>query len=249
MKESKIYEFYAFGYNYGLLRRRDGTRTTKRIISDLNDLHFQLEHLNLPVTRKVAVGLQLVQNSLTTEADEPIGEEKWNAIKAELQKIDPCLDAELKLKTAYLLSDKRYAIESLMKKCGSLLGSGVYDLLPLPTKQDFASACRLIALNEGTGAAFHLMRALEAEVRVLYLSFKKTNRLKNPMWGPMITELRAKKKPKPSEKLLAHLDNMRNHFRNPTQHPDAFYSIDQAQDLLNSTAVAINMVRAEIPKK
>ena len=54
-------------------------------------------------------------------------------------------------------------------------------------------------------------------------------------------------KPKPSSKLLDHLDGMRVHFRNPTLHPEAFYTIDGAQDLLNQTITAINMIASELP--
>jgi hypothetical protein len=93
------------------------------------------------------------------------------------------------------------------------------------------------------------MRTLEEQVKVLYFAFKKTKRLAKPMWGPMTAELRAKKAPKPSEKLLAHLDGMRIHFRNPTQHPDLFYTLDEAEDLLNQTIVAMGMICAELPKK
>lgn len=107
----------------------------------------------------------------------------------------------------------------------------------------------LIALSQPTGAAFHLMRALEEQVKVLYFAFKKTKRLAKPMWGPMTAELRKKNKPKPSEKLLSHLDGMRVHFRNPTQHPTAFYSMNDAEDLLSQTTVAIGMICAELPPK
>lgn len=83
---------------------------------------------------------------------------------------------------------------------------------------------------------------------MLYNAFKKRDRLKNPMWGSIIKELRGKRNPKPSDKLLDHLDGMRVHFRNPTQHPDVFYNIDEAQDLLNQTMTAINMIAAELPQ-
>ena len=66
------------------------------------------------------------------------------------------------------------------------------------------------------------------------------------MWGPMVEKLRSKNQPKPSSDLLDHLDLIRKNYRNPTQHPDKFYSIDEAQDLLNSTIVAINMISKSI---
>jgi hypothetical protein len=128
-----------------------------------------------------------------------------------------------------------------------LLGDGVFATLSDNAKRDYKLACLQVALNQPTAAAFHLMRMLEEQVKVLYFAFKKTNRLEKPMWGPMTIELRTKRAPKPSAKLLDHLDGMRVHFRNPTQHPQAFYTIDEAQDLLNQTIAATNMIHAELP--
>ncbi len=91
------------------------------------------------------------------------------------------------------------------------------------------------------------MRMLEEQVKQLYLAYKKTKRLERPMWGPMTEELRKKRSPKPTDKLLDHLDSMRVHFRNPTQHPTAFYTMDEAQDLLNQTISAVNRIYAEMP--
>ncbi len=35
---------------------------------------------------------------------------------------------------------------------------------------------------------------------------------------------------------------IRKNYRNPTQHPEKFYTTDEAQDLLNSSIVAINSI-------
>ena len=126
------------------------------------------------------------------------------------------------------------------------MANKVYDNLNDQTKKDFDLACTQIALNLPTGAAFHLMRALEEQVKVLYFHFKRTNRLRNPMWRPMLQQLRNKRNPKPTDKLLDLLDGVRLHYRNPTQHPDMFYTIDEAQDLLNQTISAINLISTEI---
>jgi hypothetical protein len=139
-------------------------------------------------------------------------------------------------------------LESLLGKAATLLAVGVHDTLSDVAKRDYRLACQQIALSQPTASAFHMMRMLEDQVKVLYFAFKKTKRLEKPMWGPMIVELRAKRAPRPSTKLLDHLDGMRVHFRNPTQHPQAFYTIDEAQDLLNQTITATNMIFAELPK-
>ncbi len=51
------------------------------------------------------------------------------------------------------------------------------------------------------------------------------------MWGPMIISLRKRKKSRPPDVLLNNLDNIRVSFRNPTQHPEKIYDIQEAQDL------------------
>ena len=56
----------------------------------------------------------------------------------------------------------------------------------------------------------------------------------------------ARKHPEPLPmSLLAQLDHIRASFRNPTQHPDAVYDIDEAQDLaFLSIDVLARLVRA-----
>ena len=137
-------------------------------------------------------------------------------------------------------------MEKLLENPQSLLAKNIYNQLSDNAKKDFNLACIQIAYNQPTAAAFHLMRALEDQIRILYYHFKRTNRMTNPMWGPIINQLRNKRNPKPTVKLLDLLDSMRIHYRNPTQHPDLFYTLDDAQDLLNQTISAINMIRSEI---
>jgi len=66
------------------------------------------------------------------------------------------------------------------------------------------------------------------------------------MWGPMITELRAKRTNRPPQVLLDSLDNIRVYYRNPTQHPDAIYDIDSAQDLFGVCIDVIGKMASEL---
>lgn len=249
MQKSRIHRYFVFGYNYNLLKREglDGF-TLKEGITDLSEFLDYLDELDLQVTKGIAVDLIKLLEKLKTSNQTHITEEQTDQIKATLEKLDPTLDSELALRYAYILTKKRYPLESLLTSPSELLSKISISTLAVTTKKDFSAACRSIAFSQPTSAAFHLMRALEAQVKVLYFSFKKTKRLDKPMWGPMTAQLRDKRAPKPSAKLLAHLDGMRIHFRNPTQHPDAFYTMDEAQDLLNQTISAINMIAAELPK-
>ncbi|HJP19612.1 MAG: hypothetical protein CMD96_03555 [Gammaproteobacteria bacterium] len=249
MRKTQIYKYYAFGYNYALLKNGGCLGWAKELaISTLKDLFIDLTMLDLKVTLKAAEKLQSILQEIEKSDAATIDAALANRIKSEVERIDPSLDAELQLQDAYVLTEKRYGTDKLLENPDSLLSGGVYSKLSDTSKKDFSLACTQIAFSQPTAAAFHLMRALEEQVKMIYLGFKKTKRLKKPMWGPMIEELRKKKKPKPSEKLMSHLDGIRVHFRNPTQHPEAFYTLDEAQDLLNQTITAVNMIHRELPK-
>jgi hypothetical protein len=248
MKSNSIYRYYAFGFNYYILLNNSflGKPITQAII-DIDKFFDKLTELDLPVTTLAASDLRKVRDRLEEHDEKSVPEDLSTAIKKAVSKLDVTLDAEIQLRRAYIMTKKRFPLESLTSSAEDLLAKGVWDRLSLNAKKDFRLAARLIALSQPTASAFHLMRCLEECVRCLYYAFKKRDRMDKPMWGPMTAQLRAKRAPKPSEKLLSHLDGMRVHFRNPTQHPEAFYTLDEAQDLLSQTVVAINMVWAEIP--
>lgn len=250
MKKQKIYGFYAFGYNYALLRKNYLLGFSKaQAVETLREFFDKLDELDVPVTKEVGTELRILLAEIELSDEVSISKDVSEKISIEISKLDPTLDAELSMKEALILTEKRFPLSSLTKDTHKLLGEDVFNNLTDSSQKDFSLACMQIALSQPTSSAFHLMRALEEEVKKLYFSFKRTNRLAKPMWAAMIKELRDKKAPKPSAKSLDHLDSIRVHFRNPTQHPDAFYSLDEAQDLLNQTITAINMISREISGK
>jgi hypothetical protein len=249
MQRTGIYTYYAFGYNYCLLSAVGVSGRKRQDAKKMLDEFFaSLESLDLPVTTLVAHKLDSLRLALTLKPDEVVSEESGALINAEIEKIDPALDAEMSLRSAYVLTKKRYPLPTLLDEPISLLGANAEKTLTQTSIMDFSLGCRQIALSEPTAAAFHLMRMLEEQVKVLYFAFKKTKRLEVPLWGLMTAQLKAKNAPKPSEKLLSHLDGMRQHFRNPTQHPELFYTLDEAEDLLSQTITAVHMIAAELPK-
>jgi hypothetical protein len=59
-----------------------------------------------------------------------------------------------------------------------------------------------------------------------------------------VKDLRKRKRTKPFSVLNNHLDNIRDSFRNPTQHPEIRYDIHEVQDLWSVCVDVINrMVR------
>jgi hypothetical protein len=248
MKETSIFDYYAFGHDYKLLRSDLNGRTISDALGQLRLLRYNVATLELQVTSKVVSPLDKIVSDLENlDQGEKISETHIKDITKIIERADATLDAELKLKTVISLTPKRFNLEMLLKSPDKLLADGSWGKLTPTAQKDFSEATKCIALNQSTAAAFHLMRAVEELVKQLYFHFVKTKRMEKPMWGPIIQKLSTKNQPRPKKELLEHLDMIRANFRNPTQHPEKFYTIDEAQDLLHSSIVAINKVCEELP--
>ncbi len=188
--------------------------------------------LNLPVTTQASRELERVVSKLANyKPSALVNQALADEVQAIIERIDPTLDAELQLCRSFLLTPCRTNLEHLLKMPQELLAPGVFQGLPALVQFDFREAGRCIAFGLATAAAFHLMRTIEGLLREFYCFHVKRDRVKKLMWFDMIDHLR--KRPKSSAKaLLDNLDNIRTNFRNPTQHPDARYDLETAQDLL-----------------
>lgn len=247
MKETSIYAYYAFGFNYCIIRTSLKGRTNENVLFFINDYLEKIISLELQVTSHVVKGLQEIIHKLKAEkSDDKISDELLTQIVKIVEGADKTLDAELELKKVLSVTPKRFDLGMLLERPQGLLAAESWDCLSETGKKDFGQATRCVAMSLATAAAFHLMRAVEEAVKLLYFEYVKQNRMEKPMWGPMLDKLRAKNRPKPSSELIDQLDIIRKNFRNPTQHPEKFYSMDEAQDLLNGSIVAINGVCREI---
>ncbi|WP_369045202.1 hypothetical protein [Sinomonas sp. P10A9] len=144
----------------------------------------------------------------------------------------------------YVASDKRYTVRKLTEEFTSLMAHGVYDALPEIAQRDFREAGKCIAYELPTSAAFHLMRGTEAVLRHYYEQKVRRSRIGEPrMWGPITNHLKDKKTP---SGLIEALDNIRRNYRNPTQHPDKIYDLDEAQDLLSLSLDVTNRMMRDL---
>ncbi len=249
MKEISIYDYYAFGYNYNTRRAGCAGHKVSRVIQDFTDYLETVTELELQVTNHVVSPLFDILASLKKLKPEDVVPPEFATRIAEvIESADKSLDAELQLKTVLSVTPKRFNTDMLLDSPERLLADGTWAQLTNNAKYDFSEATRCVAMSLATAAAFHLMRCVEDMVRELYFDFVKQKRMANPLWGPIIDKLRGKNQPRPSSEVLDLLDMIRKNFRNPTQHPEKFYDIDEAQDLLNSSIVAVNGICREIRK-
>ena len=156
-----------------------------------------------------------------------------------MQEIDHILSAEAGITNAFILLDKRIDLAKLMDNVPALFSKNTFDKMPDIAKFDFKEAGKCIALERPTAAAFHLLRGTESVLRYYYECTVKRNRTKSLNWGPIVDSLRNQRKP-PADALLNNLDNIRLNFRNPTQHPEKIYTLDEVQDLFGLCEDVVN---------
>lgn len=97
------------------------------------------------------------------------------------------------------------------------------------TMQEIVEAGRCLALERYTASAFHILRAVELEIRdyIILLTHKTPNERK---WASYIGILTTKQA---DSKLTRNLDRIRDLDRNETMHPELFYSQTDAIRLFN----------------
>ena len=128
-----------------------------------------------------------------------------------------------------------------MEEPNQLLASGVHARLNEQSRRDWDAGCRCLAFENATAAAFHCLRCIEECVRTLYRAYFPGNKISHETWGQLTTQLRQKpRRPKPDDVLLVHLDHLRISFRNPTDHPEKSYDVEESEDLIHLAADSVN---------
>jgi len=224
------------------------------ILENIANLDYLLGEYEFHVTRRVSYEIFELQNKWAAEKEldesgelastRTITEAETAYLTAAARITRETLLAEASGKISFIASDKRYTVDKLMNDVGSLMGGGVYESLPDIAKYDFEEGGKAIAFDLPTAAAFHILRGTEAVLRDFYCRVVRRERIPEPrMWAAMVKGMRNRRNA-PSSLLLDNLDSLRSNFRNPTQHPEKSYDLDEVQDLLALSVDSINrMIR------
>lgn len=207
-----------------------------------------LEENGLFVTKRAAYDIERYCRENFTDGElDVIGDEAGAEIARLATQLRTTLNAESMGLFAHVITDKRYAADTLLYNPWSLLSPDVYGRIDDIAIRDIEEAAKCIAFERPTAAAFHLLRATESTLKKLYCATVTRNR-SALMWGPMITSLRARRNP-PDIAMLDHLDAIRRNFRNPTQHPEKVYDLTEAQDLFGVCIDVINRMSSLMPDR
>lgn len=216
------------------------------IIQVIQKLILELDQLNLNVTKRASVDLVrfLEKAKLTakTATINTTGAKNLNRLAANLRLT---LQAETDGIIASIITDKKYTIEKLLD-IGQLFDAGIFARLSDLAKYDFSEAGQCIAFERTTAAAFHVLRGTE-EVLKHYYIFYIPNITGFRTWGQMTNDLQEiNNGNRPKRVIVDHLKNIGQNFRNPTQHPDMIYDIEEVQNLLALCLDVVNRMIKEI---
>lgn len=200
----------------------------KRAIESFFNL---LEEYEMPVTLRAADELREFFDKIKHRE---IGTRFSKAEAAELRNIIVSLEktfwAEVAGIHSFFTTDKKILIDKLTSDCEMLFPEGIFGELSEIAKYDVKEAGMCIAFERSTAAAFHILRATEDILRMLYCCCVKRGRVKVLTWGNITKDLEKKRK-KPSNGIMKNLDYIRSNFRNPTIHPEVRHDIEEAQSL------------------
>ncbi len=242
MNIKQIYDYYAFGHDYSNLMRGKEGSPNKKIISSIEIyMEFIKEH-NLKVTLTVVEKKldEFKKKLLREKVDATISPQNSKELSEIIHFADATLDAELKLREAYILTEKRMELRKLLENVKDLFPLGIYENLPDLSKYDFSEAGKCIAFERPTAAAFHILRGCEGMLKFYYLFILKIEKGNIINWGEMIKALR--EKDNVPKTLLDELDTIRINFRNPTDHPEMIYTLDEVQGLFNLCIDAVSRI-------
>ena len=205
----------------------------KSVRKGINIMLSEFNKFQLDVSKSGSMQLKtFIDNLSSIDDDETLGSDRAKELTGLMRTLESIISAEAAIKHYYVTTDKRYNTDYLMDQPEKLFKDGVFKRLPQLTQYDFIEGFKCIIFEIPTAAAFHILRATEGVLKDCYFSNVKRNRAKKPMWGNILKQLVERKKKKLPSALLRCLENIRESYRNPTNHPEAVYNIDEAEDLL-----------------
>ena len=162
----------------------------------------------------------------------------WRALADDATDLESRLIDELKEMTCFAVEGKA---EELYR-AEHLFGNQVAERFP-STVVDVEEAGKCLALDRGTACVFHLMRVLEIGLRALAADLHVGKLEEN--WQKLLDQVRKavnalprstadeKQRLAQRSEAAAHLQNVKDAWRNDVMHPRDIYTVEQAQDVFN----------------
>jgi len=261
MQKVSLYEYYSFGFNYYLLLNHSEEKTNEVFYKDLHNYANFIHTLDLKVTKSLLKmnGWNDVMSSLEKQnkgakKKQKVEKELHEKIIELLRKADSTLDAELNIKNAYLLNQKRISTEKLIDNISSIFSIDTFIHLPDIARFDFIESGKCLAFERNTASAFHALRGTEDVLKFYYTNLTGKKPTDSQTWGNFHTEIEngitaGKITPHPPKELMQNLNSLRIFYRNKTQHPQLIYNSDEAQDLMFLCIKCVNEIVKDLKER
>lgn len=143
--------------------------------------------------------------------------------------------------------EKQRALQpkTLIEEIEDAFSPDCWNRLSNVTKREIEESGKCLAFERYTAAGFHMLRALETEVRD-YIHLLPASMPSNRNLGQYITTL---KDNGAAPNLIAVLDNIRSLDRNPLIHPEHWLGKDEAIGIFNTAQTAIERIIADMEKR
>lgn len=230
MQTINPYLFIIIGLGIRALRHCGGL-TYSFIVTEGERLTESLKNVNFQVS--IAGSLKLkdfIEKNKHKQPNTILTEAEATELYSIMGEIEQMVYAEAQTKYILVASEKRYNIDNLLNFPENMFMPEVFLKLPILAQYDLGEGFICLAFSRATASAFHVLRATEAVLKELYFLKIKRGRDKLPTWGSMTDAL--KKRRDADQKLIERLDYIRLKHRNPTDHPDLIYNVEDAEDLL-----------------
>ncbi len=244
MRELTPHSYFRFGQAFGYLQKCRNGSDKAEVLTCLGSIRDFLRENNLKISYRVlGVLFDEIFKSLDASDEKDINNSQADFIREKIEIFFLTISAEALDQRIYITNEKRYEASKLLTGVDKLFAVNVFNGFPEIAKFDFKEACNCILFERPTAAAFHLMRGTEDLIKGLYKRLGGSpENPGNGTWGHYENALRTQFGDRVSAPLLEQMKNLRTNFRNPTQHPEKIYDLDEVQDLLNTSIEIANRI-------
>jgi hypothetical protein len=269
MKRVNQYQFYQLATEiHSLTQLKDGGTSSEVWVACFQArawLDFLLSGKLMPLvtSRKAAQQLRAAINEAVPDSSSMTRDERtqklaqavpasatWQ-IRSTAQNFETAFAAEMETVDTYLISQKGiYFTNSLIEKAEEAFTEQVRAEFTAHVINDIRQAGKCLAFDLDTASGFHICRATEGLIHRYYVAVTgSTPKRKDRNWGAYVRNLKAHKNKNANSKadptLIALIDQVREHHRNPVIDPEIMLTADEAQSLFSiCQAVIISFARA-----
>ncbi|MEK8179538.1 hypothetical protein WMW71_04215 [Flavobacterium buctense] len=261
MHKVSLYDYYSFGFNYYILMNDSSHKTVEEFAKDIIRYSDFINDLDLKVTKSLLKMYGWNDNikalnklNVGTKKKKVVEPTLYDKIIELIKKADPTLDAELSIKTGYLLKEKRISTDKLIDEIDSIFSIATFLHLPDVARFDFIESGKCLAFDRNTASAFHSLRGTEDVLKFYYSNLTGKVATDTQTWGNFHSEIEAQITagniiPHPPKELMQNLNSLRIYYRNKTQHPQLIYDADEAQDLMFNCIKCVNEIIKDLKSR